>query len=176
LTIPKPDYAFDYYPPAFSKDQLAVNSMIDSIAGVTPGILYPFFAIKWESDEGGTLTAAENQAARAGTAMVWARRRLRYLATGNYGKPTESLCFSLTADCNVGIVWIHWHSSDSYNMKRLKCFVIGCPDSAGELAALVAKIIDWGLSTRLEEIKADLNILAKEPLEQLKAKQGKWEG
>ncbi|KAH0544653.1 hypothetical protein FGG08_001158 [Glutinoglossum americanum] len=139
---------------AFNQDQISINSLIDFIAHIALPIEIPqpFFslAVEWK------LTA------RAGVAMVWARRQLQYLAAGNYGQAAESLCFSLTADSNIGVIWVQWFSSDSYYMKRVKGFFFGCSDSVGELTALIAKIVDWGLNTRVKDVKKDLNTLIGE--------------
>ncbi|KAH0545277.1 hypothetical protein FGG08_000576 [Glutinoglossum americanum] len=157
LPVPKPDFVFGYSHLAFNQTQISVNSMIDSIAHIAPFMSHPFFVAEWKSSVTDSVFKAENQAARAGTAMVWARRRLRHLATGSYGQATESLCFSLTADSNMGIIWVHWFDSGSYHMKKVEEFFLSRFDSAGELMDLVAKIMDWGLGTRLEEVKEDLD-------------------
>ncbi|KAI9853599.1 MAG: hypothetical protein M1813_002054 [Trichoglossum hirsutum] len=155
---------------------MAVIQAHPVVGSIVPTASHPFLAVEWNSGRDGSKMNVENQATRTGTAMVWARRQLRYLATGSYGQPTEYICFSPTADPNIGIVWVRWCDSGSCYMKRVKEVVLRETDAVRILATLIANIIDWGLSVRLEEIRGDLNTLVREALSEWNTRQKKWEG
>jgi hypothetical protein len=158
LKTPKPDLVFGYDQSAFNYQETKTNRSIPSIASISPIIFHPFFAVEWKVGQtGGSMFDAENQAACDGAAMVWARQQLHHLATGDYGHPSVSVCFSLTIDSSCAFLWVHWFDPETgYHMMNIQESLLRNAQLMRKLRAMIANVVDWGLGVRLRQVKVDL--------------------
>src|SRR5205085_2916226 len=75
---PRPNITYGLAREAFTREELVVNDLHASIAGISPKILHPFIIFEWKSARG-TMENAQCQARRGGAALVHARRQLNAL-------------------------------------------------------------------------------------------------
>lgn len=178
---PRPDVTFGYNLASFSEKQRAFNyNYLQTIAGIGGHPQYPFLIVEWKAlSTAGKLHEAENQAARGGAAVVSSMLNFyNMLAAGAISKAdllTRTACFSATVDSQTITLWVHWFKDAegggcTYQMSRLGLYpLLTDPRTSGDayrmLTNYVKNIIGWGLGVRLDNIKAALDALITQNVE-----------
>ncbi|KAI9880600.1 MAG: hypothetical protein M1830_001951 [Pleopsidium flavum] len=182
---PKPDATFGFGDSAFTPRQRTLNSDLSELAYIGGDARYPFLIAEWKACSTGGSMEAENQAARAGAALVNNMRQLySHLSSGELSAKAETriiartACFSATVDSRTVTLWLHWlqlhvqageddDDDDPYHqMSRLKTFnLLEDPDERHEelrrLRRAIDNIFGWGLKERLPEIREVLDDILK---------------
>ena len=166
------------------------NSDIDEytrvLIGVESNLLYPFFIIEGKGNEG-SLADAENQAARGGATLVYARRILNHKAglPHSPGPDKQSFAFSMTLDAYTARVWVHWCEVlprgadvdnedrtfltnkyyETYHMDALASYAFFNPEDVQDLKRTLNNILDWGCLQRKREIDDVLETLREKGAE-----------
>ena len=161
LTIPKPDQVYGMHLDAFDKSEKEVNKRYFWLAGISPRIWHPFLIFEWKGS-GGVFGQALNQACHAGAAIVKANRELRSLAgtlaNDAKGPDTSSYVFSCTICPDLAKIWVHWcldgGDSPQYHMSKVSNHPLDESKDIKSLRRNLDNILDWGVWTRAQEVKA----------------------
>ena len=172
IAAPKPDLQFGFPHTEFAASQIGVmnNHRISPYAKPSTATYWPFFVVELKAaSRGGTHFIGENQAAGAGAHCVKSVDTLfeHTHRERSKEKAFDSMMFSCVADAQHGTLWVHWRGIEvgkqpRYNSAELRDFVWK-HDSAEILnfRRTVRNIIDYGVDTRLPEIKEALDTLVQ---------------
>jgi len=129
-------------------------------------LIYPFFVVEFVGDGDG-LWAATNRCLGGSAACVnileKLKRRLR--RCGRNAAQVNSTAFSVVRNGSEVRLFVSWKHERDYYMATAKAFVIGDAEHWIELRKYVRNIIDWGETTRLEQIRNALNALIEDSRE-----------
>jgi len=162
LPLPRPDILYGYNTwKAFTKAQQTILNRIHpenwSYAQATPEVSFPFFSVEFKAaaGTGGNLWDAANQCAGGAAACLQALGQLNTAlgAAGCQGL-LPSLHYSLAIDNNLGQLYASW-KNDGYlifNSQRVASFLLSDVQHFSRLCACVAAILEWGATTRLQDI------------------------
>ena len=111
--------------------------------------------LKAAAGTGGNLWDAANQCAGGATACLQAVHQLNTTlsAAGCQGS-IPNLCYSLALDNNLGQLYVSWKGSLTFHTQRIASFLLSDTQHFGHLCACVAAILEWGATTRLQDIRA----------------------
>lgn len=173
LTDPKPDYTFGIRRNDRPLPGTAPNDQVETIIGVAPGMIHPFFVIESKGCEA-PIDLARNQAIRAGATIVNARMHLNAIAEDEgqeklKGADLDAIAFSCTWDVTVSELWIHWHETlddgkGLFHMNRLGQYLTGNQEHLTQFRHDVHNILDWGVLTnkgKCEEAVQEIMIKAR---------------
>ena len=166
---PKPDFAFGVDPdlPAFTKDEVEANGVFDFASVLVDRLRYPFFIVEWKaSSTGGNHGDGGNQCARSGAAIVNSMYKLYCKATPSIVTAqlfTKTLSFSSSVDSFLAKIYVHWWRRDEQGQNHWEMNLVASLDFADrdsgrfrQFRRKVDNIMDWGMGTRLQQIKAAL--------------------
>ena len=170
---PKPDVAYGYKFEAFTPAQRITQGA--TVRGVNlskysrpaKDLYWPFFVVEFKAPAtGGNMYVAENQCAGGGTACLMASKTLQSLAS-EIDEPlalTESVAYSIAIDGVVAYLHIHWYDTkeQTYCLQRIRRYNLDLPKDIQNLQMHTRNIVDWGLGSRLEKIKAALDVIQAE--------------
>ena len=175
---PKPDLLYGFGTRARTDQQRVSNGLVERTEG-TPvwetslSLSWGFFLAEIESQATGqNVFAATNQAAGGGSACTSAVDKLLGLASNmtpvldNDARippnRTDSITFSLAMDAETASLFVHWlDKPQTFYMHRIRMFCLHRPSELGQLKSHVSKIIAWGISERLAEIRQALDSVYK---------------
>lgn len=179
VTKPKPDVVYGLGSSAFSSKEHLVQQTLSTIVRISPNISHPFFILEAKGAEG-SMQAAENQACRAGAALVRSHRQLyeysgtilapvvptqaeRSVNTSESSQqtparlPYPAVAFSLCLIPQHASLWIHWAEGEAegttYHMHRLHAYILTASDAAKQLRHDIHNILDWGVLNWKAEVK-----------------------
>ncbi|MCJ1259364.1 hypothetical protein MMC24_007201 [Lignoscripta atroalba] len=164
LSNPTPDVVYGVSEHAFNAGQLTVNLGNRDITRISPEIYHPFFVCEWKATTG-SIEHAVNQAAKDGAAMVHARMKLNALAGITHdreGPDLNSFVFSCCAIPSLANIYINWceRKSDGklyYRMNRIEGYRMESRKDIETFRCHLNNILDWGLLTRMNEIRKVLD-------------------
>ncbi|KAL8915067.1 MAG: hypothetical protein Q9172_006972 [Xanthocarpia lactea] len=159
MSNPKPDRTFGTYPnKSHLLDDTDLSPCIGYNLGIMPHMHFPFFLI--ESSQGSP-AEAQNQACRAGGALVNATRSLLSDILHQADAPgPDYQSFVLSATLSPGLmdIWCHWAEVPSpttedrrkpkIHMSLLTSKALRDIDHFGKLRKYLHNILDWGLGER----------------------------
>ena len=160
ITNPKPDIVYGVTTSVFeTQKEREINDSNSEIVEVSPGMLHPFFLMEWKS-AAGSLGVAENQAGRAGAALVNARRKFNERlgqVHDSDGPDWDSFVFSCTAQHRSGTMWVNWcerkNRTVSYHMNEVFAYRFTMEDDLKKFRCHINNILEWGLEHRIIRIK-----------------------
>ena len=156
MTNPKPDHIFGRSSTHNDTlDQIVVPSNIRELLEIMPQMHCPFFVIEGKSHSGSP-AEAQNQACRAGGALVWATRSLLYdiLNQPHQVRPDyDSFVFSATLSPELLDMWCQWMDMfpGKVYMNHLASRALKDKDSFGKISKSLHNFLDWGLRKRFEK-------------------------
>ena len=166
VSNPAPDLLYGYPIQAFNFEQEASQQNIDEesqcrLSKTTGDVYWGFFIVEFKSQAtGGTIWAATNQCAGAGSACTNALDRMLKTATGNDSSArSDSICFSLAIDGQTASLHVHWHdnSAQDFYCSRVQSYFLYHVDGVKDLKADIDRILRWGIDARLTAIKSALD-------------------
>ena len=159
ISNPQPGYVYAIRDTQFPLPKgVAVRQSIQSIldvAGPSAGLYAPFFIVEGKNDPG--LGQCENQACRAGSAVVNANRSLleRLAYEDKVGADDRTFIYSVTMNRSVMDFWIHWaeveedalgNRSTWFHMDHILSQAIYGPGALTILRRVCHNILEWGCS------------------------------
>ena len=160
---PKPDIVYGVSLDALSPQQQVTANMLKDSSQLSPGILYPFMIFEWKSAKG-LFSEAQDQARRGGAALVNAVARLSSLSGSSNSeqagrKPDPStMAFSCVISPNLAHIYVHFRQlCQDGKPERYMAKVSGYQTDENEdverLRRDIHNILDWGVLTRIKDIK-----------------------
>ena len=156
---PRPDYTYGLKHPLFTPPHdVVLSPETDLLLEVAPYVHQPFLVIEGKSDKG-ELAEAENQARRAGAALVNAGRALRKRIGEEdvKGADTRTFVFSVTVGPKTIEVWVHWAEVSIagvvFHMNLLASKSMSDEEALRELRQKLHNILDWGCIGRMREME-----------------------
>lgn len=173
---PKPGVAYGYKLGAFSPAQnLTQNSThngadLSRFSRLAKDLYWPFFVVEFKAPAmGGNIYAAENQCAGGGSASLLACQTLHSIASkanNNSADPTDAVAYSAAIDGATARLFVHWYDagSDKYRLERFHHYDLNRPEDIQKLHLHTKNIVGWGVGSRLEKIKAALDVIFEEQM------------
>lgn len=176
VSKPKPDIVYGLADSAFTERERTTQQLVQAMVRVSPNVNHPFFFLEAKGAEGSMLDA-ENQACRAGAALVYSHRKLLKRATED-GSPAnsslvpgtrtrlgliqEAVVFSLCLVPQHACFWVHWAEEYSdkkviYHMHRLHGYLLTSREAARYLRRDIENILDWGVFNWRRNVKLALS-------------------
>lgn len=169
MTNPKPDFTYgfksnQYQPPLDTRVRRSTHHLLE----VTPGMYAPFFLIEAKSGEG-FMSQAENQASRAGAAIVNATRKLldEIGIADTFGADERTFVYSATINDGVMEFWVHWAEVLAYpdgkkaffHMDHIESQSLRQRGALTVLRRICHNIMDWGTLTRRQMLQERFRLL-----------------
>ncbi|RCI16861.1 hypothetical protein L249_1772 [Ophiocordyceps polyrhachis-furcata BCC 54312] len=169
ISKPVPDMLYGYHNSySFSPQQRlyrASNSEVDGTAN-SAGLVFPFLVIEFKADGpsgAGSLWQATNQCLGAASSCVNIIQGLNVRLEGccrNNIKRINTSVFSIAMSGTEARLYVSWkHDKTSFYTRVVRSFLIHDADHYWQFRNHVHNIIDWGRSTRLDEIRRSLDVL-----------------
>ncbi|KAI0006533.1 hypothetical protein F4779DRAFT_629738 [Xylariaceae sp. FL0662B] len=171
VSNPVPDLLYGYnVDNAFSRQQQSqLFSMGPEMLANSRNLVFPFFVVEFKSDglygRDGSLWVVINQCLGDAASCVNVTERLNiWLAQceSDEVRPINSAAFSIAMSGAVARLYVSWKHDEQYYMRKVKSFLLQCPDGYLEFRKYVRNIIDWGKDRRLSEIRSSLDTLLAE--------------
>ncbi|KAI0873190.1 hypothetical protein GGS24DRAFT_517892 [Hypoxylon argillaceum] len=171
---PKPDKLYGYpgiVDRAFTEPQLLAQTMLDAqtphYPGATPqGLRFPFLSIEVKAAGGtrGDLWVATNQCAGASAACLNAIGQVNEsLRDCQRLERVDNLCYTIAMDNNTAHLYVSWIGDDlNYYLQRVNVFLLLRPEDLNSFRMQIRNILDWGKSTRLNQIRDALDFIFHE--------------
>ena len=163
---PKPDITYGISSDPFSADQMNVNRLYYSQAGICPSDLWHPFCIV-EAKMKGTIQEAEHQCVRGGAALVNAARQLKYLSGIDNladGPDMDTAIFSLAVITTSVVLHVHWaevvDGKTLFHMHHVYTYALANKGVGSQLRHDLNNILDWGTLTRKIQIIEMLDNIA----------------
>lgn len=164
LAAPKPDAYFGYsrgQQSGWSTSQYNVISQPKARPYTQParGNTFPFLVFELKSEAaGGTLYAAENQAAGSGShsvnALSWLLQQAQKSGLSDVDLMKDTVSFSFVISHREAVVYIHWQSIENkrFYMSLLKSYSTFVPDEIRACNNVVKNIVENALGARKTKI------------------------
>lgn len=164
LPTPKPDFTYGYSESAFTREESNLLSLLrtttEKICLVTDHMPFlPFWVIEWKAkNTNGNIAVAENQASRAGAAIVFGMfNLLQALGQPEPGR-AQTAAFSLCVDSYTAHLRVHWRSVDQsgevlYQSDVIQDAMINRKMDVFEIRTTILNILKWAQGERLKSIK-----------------------
>ncbi|MCJ1292934.1 hypothetical protein MMC34_004487 [Xylographa carneopallida] len=173
ISIPKPDYHYGYNVAAFESTNIDALEHSGKYARPSTTSFLPFFAVELKSQaRGGTMWVAENQNAGSGALFVHCFERVIAWNGQNYWETlkedktnyseVDSVAFSCCIDATTATLWIHWHQKEKYNSAKFGSYWLNESKDIRRLYSAISHIIEYGLTTRLDQVKHAVHMAASE--------------
>lgn len=177
ISQPKPDLAYGYQECVFDVQETDMFYTVmtteeghpvnlRTISQPAPEIFWPFLIVEAKAQAKGTnCYQASNQCAGGGSSCLNSIATLNELArqaTGKESPCADSVAYSLAIDSEMAILYIHWREfPTSYFLQRIDTYLVRKSSDLVRLSTHLRNIVDWGLGTRLEQVRASLNDLSE---------------
>jgi hypothetical protein len=125
-------------------------------------MLFPFLTSQWKAPKsGGTLYAAQNQAARDGAVLV--NYLYDFYRTAYDRTPTavEAHHFSLQCDMSYGEIWVHWREDVNHHMEHIHSFSLRDEAAVAEARGFLRNIVTYATGERLLMLREALPLFAE---------------
>lgn len=168
VSAPKPDTHFGYPTNQRSRWTFAQSNVINRPVArpytqPARGNTFPFLMVEMKSEAaGGTIFAAENQAAGSGShsvnALSWL---LREAGTYDSASLTDTIAFTIALSHREAIFYVHWYSETNrrHYMSFLKSYSSVTAEDIRACNNTVKNIIDLALGARMTTISTTLGAL-----------------
>ena len=163
---PKPDITYGISSNLFSANQMTVNRLYCSQAGICPGELWHPFCIV-EAKMKGTIQEAEYQCVRGGAALVNAARQLKYHSGTDIltdGPDMDTAMFSLAVITTSVVLHVHWaevvDGKTLFHMHHVYTYALANQGVGSQLRHDLDNILDWGTLTRKIQITEMLDSIS----------------
>ncbi|KAF2136279.1 uncharacterized protein K452DRAFT_237777 [Aplosporella prunicola CBS 121167] len=145
------------------EDAAAAPLITDPCTASPSGLRFPFLVVEAKSGGSASIADAENQAAVAGTCAlkilrsVAGEQQQQQDAAADADAPFKMRMFSLTTEGPTHVLWAHYRSDSSeWAMVWLGAYRVTNRRSAGELVAIVARILRWGAREFRDWVRASV--------------------
>ncbi|KAI1125769.1 hypothetical protein F5Y10DRAFT_267756 [Nemania abortiva] len=175
IAQPKPDKLYGYsgggMDSAFTTEQHVTESMLhpeisDYPVATSWGIIFPFLTVEFKATGGtrGDLWVAANQCAGAASACLNASGILNVLLQDFGSKHrVDNVSHSIAVDKNLAQVYISWkEDGERFYVQRVGNFLLSEAEHFKKFRSHVRNIFDWGVGTRLAQIKEALDIIQEQ--------------
>ncbi|KAF2123572.1 hypothetical protein P153DRAFT_303612 [Dothidotthia symphoricarpi CBS 119687] len=171
LTQPIADTAIGYISSKDSKDRAVAPLTRKEELVITPDALvsmihFPFLTCQWKSatGTGGTMSHAQNQSARDGTAIVNYLHDF-YTRAAHEPSAVDTCHWSVTCDMHSAMLWVHWRNFNKeeqiveHHMTLVdQQFLRSAKDVNNKamegFRSQLRNILNWALGQRLHNLKA----------------------
>lgn len=188
---PKPDVAYGYALHGFTPSQQitqrsTVNGTnLSKFSRLAKDLYWPFLVVEFKAPAvGGNMYVAENQCAGGGTASLLACQTLYSVAaasqqandsannTTTSDLMTDSVAYSAAIDGAAANLLVHWYDAEdqSYRLERIHHYDLNRPEDIQKFQLHTKNIVDWGLGSRLEQVKAALDSILTEEMKKNQSK------
>ena len=176
ISHPKPDKLYGYSCKAgvhFTEPQLWAQTMlhpgiVDYSSATLQGLRFPFLAIEFKAAcrTGGSTWVATNKCAGSSAACLSAIDRVNCLLWG-HDMWVDNFTYSLALDTNVALLYVSWKSDPiTYHTKLIDSFLLSSAIHVQALRSRVRNIIEWGMDTRLKQLRLALDIILEDNMKQ----------
>lgn len=183
ICVPKPDVAYGYTLQGFTdSQQITQKCTIDGVdlsncSRLAKDLYWPFFVVEFEAPAmGGNIYVAENQCAGGVSASLLASQTLYTIASQAHDPAdvTDSVAYSAATDGAGANLLIHWYEvgDGEYCLQRIRHYDLNRSEDIQSFQMHCKNIVDWGVGSRLEKIRAALDAIMAEEIkkEQLQTK------
>ena len=180
---PKPDVAYGYTLQGFSPSQQitqrsTVNGAnLSKFSRLAKDLYWPFLVVEFKAPAvGGNIYVAENQCAGGGSASLLACQILHSTASqaNDSTDLTDSVAYSAAIDGAAANLLVHWYDvgDEMYCLERIHHYDLNRPEDIQKFQLHTKNIVDWGVGSRLKNIRAALDVIltAEMKKKQLKIK------
>ena len=151
LTTPKPDLAYGFSIPSFSKEEnLVIRDYVD-LFRVCPKLVSVFFLIECKAYSQ-SIDNAEVQVSRGAAALLCAQRQLDILTGSLHDEnrvDQRSRVFSMTINPQVARLNVNWIVNEDgvlwYYLHRVRIYQLQDVEEVKKLRRDIWSVIDWGL-------------------------------
>lgn len=166
ISNPVPDLTYGYISQAFNADQHWAQDELNEDAGcnlsqTASQLFWCFFMVEIKSQStGGTIWAATNQCAGAGSTCTNAiHRMLKTVHTSGTGVRSDSISFSMAIDNLSAYLFAHWtdDAARKFYCGRVRHYALFEAQGILNIKRDIESVISWGLNTRLPMIKSALD-------------------
>ncbi|MCJ1282212.1 hypothetical protein MMC26_001535 [Xylographa opegraphella] len=124
----------------------------------------PFFAVEFKSQfQGDTHHFAENRNAVNGALFVNYMEQIlkghdidcakALKKNGTKYSAVDSVAFSCYIDASGAGLWVHWHQGNQYVSAKFGSYLLNQVDDIRRLHLTIRRIVEYGMTTRLDEVK-----------------------
>ena len=172
---PKPDVAYGYTLQAFTPSQRitqrsTVNrANLSKFSRLAKDLYWPFLVVQFKAPAvGGNIYVAENQCAGGGSASLLASQTLHSIASqaNDSADLTDSVAYSAAIDGAAANLQVHWYDAgdETYCLERIHHYDLNRPEDIQKFQLHTKNIVDWGVSSRLKNIRAALDVILTEEI------------
>lgn len=172
---PKPDVAYGYTLQGFTPSQQitqrgTVNGVnLSKFSRLAKDLYWPFLVVEFQAPAvGGNIYVAENQCAGGGSASLLASQTLHSIASqaNDSADPTNSVAYSAAIDGAAANLQVHWYDAgdETYCLERIHHYDLNRPEDIQKFQLHTKNIVDWGVGSRLEKIRAALDVILTEEM------------
>ena len=156
---PKPDVVYGLDELAFTEDEMVINHLFLSEAGISRGIWHPGLIV--EAKTAGIIELVECQCARGGAALVNATRGLLKASGASIDTPgadLKSYVFSIALVPSCANLFIHWAEVIKDGQTRFHMHLVGTyalldDEQLKKLRHDINNVLDWISLTRKDWLK-----------------------
>ncbi|KAI9842749.1 MAG: hypothetical protein M1837_006932 [Sclerophora amabilis] len=183
VPCPIPDLLYGFEHDCFdSEERLTQECNLDGvdltrISHPSRDLYWPFFVVEFKSQVSrGNVWRATNQCAGGGSACVKALEALLEISSPwlpgreeNHdgrvdGTSSRSLVYSVAVDDQLAVLNVHWFDvlKQEFHLQRIATYILTDPTDVQQFCTRVKGILEWGLATRLPQIKEALRTIYEE--------------
>ena len=172
---PKPDVAYGYTLQGFTPSQQitqksTVNGTnLSKFSRLAKDLYWPFLVVEFKAPAvGGNIYVAENQCAGGGSASLLASQTLHSIVSqaNNSADLIDSVAYSAAIDGAAANLQVHWYDvgDETYYLERIHHYDLNRPEDIQKFQLHTKNIVDWGVSSRLKNIRAALDVILTEEM------------
>jgi hypothetical protein len=168
---PKPDIVYGLQRGAFSQQQQ--KALLKLEPDLSRGIISPFLIVEWKGFAG-KMQLGKDQARRGGAAMVYSRRLAMSQLAGASISADERDLATMVFTCTINEVVAHFHvhwaqeaadGGTEWLMAVVARKLVDDEEDVPEIRRILHNIIEWGLSTRLDLIRKQVDLYIEQGMQ-----------